>query len=379
MAQRLRFDWTLFLTTLALAFFGLVMIYSASLAKTQVLQKESWYFTLRQFAVLAIGLVVMMALRRIDYRVFRHPFWAFGPMSLVLVLLAIAYFADPAQHRWIRVLGFQLQPSELAKPVLAVFLAYFVSRRMPAINSRYTMLPVAVALAMLAALVMLGDLGTMVVLMVTAGSVLFVAGMNWRNTSYACLALALLGIVGVAAQPYRLARLFRSIDPDKKILTAIDKDGWIERQMQKTLASRDPKYQARQSVIAIGSGGVFGLGLMQGRQKMLYIPEVYTDFIYAVVGEELGLWGCTGVLFGFLIILWRGLRLYWIAPDDFGRHLALGLTVGLVFQAMVNMSIVLDLGPTKGIPLPLISYGGTSLLATLISIGLLLSISERSG
>jgi cell division protein FtsW len=272
-----------------------------------------------------------------------------------------------------------LQPSELAKPVLALFLAYFVSRRMPAINSRFTMLPVAAALAMLAALVMLGDLGTMVVLMVTAGSVLFVAGMNWRNTSYACMALAVLGVVGIAAQPYRLARLFRSIDPDKKILTAIDKNGWIESQMQNTMASRDPKYQARQSVIAIGSGGVLGLGLMQGRQKMLYIPEVYTDFIYAVVGEELGLWGCTGVLFGFLIILWRGLRLYWIAPDDFGRHLALGLTVGLVFQAMVNMSIVLDLGPTKGIPLPLISYGGTSLLSTLISMGLLLSISERSG
>lgn len=379
MAQRLKFDWTLFLTTLALAFFGLVMIYSASLAKTQVLQKDSWYFALRQFAILAVGLAVMMALRRIDYRVFRHPAWAFGSMSLILVLLAAAYFADPAQHRWIRTAGFQLQPSELAKPVLALFLAYFVSRRMPAINSRFTMLPVAAALAMLAALVMLGDLGTMVVLMVTAGSVLFVAGMNWRNTSYACLALAVLGVAGIAAQPYRLARLFRSIDPDKKILAAIDKNGWIESQMQNTLASRDPKYQARQSVIAIGSGGVLGLGLMQGRQKMLYIPEVYTDFIYAVVGEELGLWGCTGVLFGFLIILWRGLRLYWIAPDDFGRHLALGLTVGLVFQAMVNISIVLDLGPTKGIPLPLISYGGTSLLSTLISMGLLLSISERSG
>jgi cell division protein FtsW len=379
MAQRLKFDWTLFLTTVTLAFFGLVVIYSASLAKTQVLQKESWHFALRQFAVLAVGLVLMMTLRRIDYRVFRHPLWAFGSMSLVLVLLAIAYFTDPAQHRWIRLPSFQLQPSELAKPVLAVFLAYFVSRRMPAINSRYTMLPVALALAVLAALVMLGDLGTMVVLMVTAGSVLFVAGMNWRNTSYACLALALLGIVGIAAQPYRVARLFLSIDPEKKILATIDRNGWIESQMQKTLSSRDPKYQARQSVIAIGSGGVFGMGLMQGRQKMLYIPEVYTDFIYAVVGEELGLWGCTGVLFGFLIILWRGLRLYWVAPDDFGRHLALGLTVGLVFQAMVNMSIVLDLGPTKGIPLPLISYGGTSLLSTLISMGLLLSISERSG
>ncbi len=379
MPQRLKLDWTLFLTTLALAFFGLVMIYSASLAKTNINGRSSHYYALRQFAILAAGMVMMMALRRIDYRVLRHPVWAFAPMSLVLVLLAVAFFADPEQHRWIRLPLFQLQPSELAKPVLAIFLANFVSRRLPMINSRHTLLPVAVALALLAGLVMAGDLGTMVVLMVTAGAVLFVAGMNWRYTSYACMALALLGVVGVAAKPYRIARLVLTLDPDKKIIAMVDHNGWIESQIAKTMASRDPKYQARQSVVAIGSGGVFGLGLMQGRQKMLYIPEVHTDFIYAVVGEELGLWGCTGVLAGFVLILWRGLRLFWIAPDDFGRHLALGLTVGLVFQALVNLTIVLDLGPTKGIPLPLISYGGTSLIGSLISLGLLMSISERSG
>jgi cell division protein FtsW len=118
---------------------------------------------------------------------------------------------------------------------------------------------------------------------------------------------------------------------------------------------------------------------MNGRQKLLYLPEAHTDYIYAVVGEELGLWGCTGILAGFFVILWRGLRLFWLAPDDFGRYLALGVTVAVVVQALVNMSVVLDIGPTKGIPLPMISYGGSSLLSTLTSLGLLLSVSERSG
>jgi cell division protein FtsW len=122
-----------------------------------------------------------------------------------------------------------------------------------------------------------------------------------------------------------------------------------------------------------------GVGLMEGKQKLLYLPEAHTDFIYAVVGEELGLWGAAGVLLGFFVLLWRGLRLFWLAPDDFGRYIALGVTVSVVVQALINMSVVLDIGPTKGIPLPMISYGGSSLLGTLTSLGLLLSVSEQAG
>jgi cell division protein FtsW len=145
-----------------------------------------------------------------------------------------------------------------------------------------------------------------------------------------------------------------------------------------SLATRDTAYQARQSKIAVGAGGVLGVGLMQGKQKLLYLPEAHTDFIYAVVGEELGLWGCTAILAGFFVILWRGLRLFWVA-DDFGRFMAVGIVASLMIQALINMSVVLDMGPTKGIPLPMISYGGSSLLSTLTSLGMLLSISEHAG
>jgi cell division protein FtsW len=128
----------------------------------------------------------------------------------------------------------------------------------------------------------------------------------------------------------------------------------------------------------VGSGGFLGLGLMESKQKWLFLPEAHTDYIYAIVGEELGFFGCTAVLGGFLIILWRGLRLYWTAPDDFGRYVALGVTASIVTQAMINMSVVLGMGPTKGIPLPMISSGGSSLLSTLMCLGLLLSVSEQS-
>jgi cell division protein FtsW len=379
MAQRLRMDWTLFFTVIGMGFFGLVMVYSASIPKTQVGDRNSLYFLLKQFAVMMAGIAALMVLRRIDYRKLNQPLWAFLPLGLVLSLLLAVYFLDAAHHRWVRVGGFQLQPSEFAKPALAVFLAWFVSRRLNAINSRHTFGPAALALAVLAGLVLAGDLGTMVVLLATAASVFFVAGINRRHFAMACVAMAILAGAGILAKPYRLLRLLFYVDPEQKLIAQYEPLQKLKERAEASLASRDPHYQANQSVIAVGSGGVLGLGLMQGRQKMLYIPEAHTDFIYAVVGEELGLWGCSGVLMGFLIILWRGLRLFWCAHDAFGRYLALGLTTCLVFQAFINISVVLDLGPTKGIPLPLISYGGSSMLSSLISMGLLLSVSERSG
>jgi len=322
---------------------------------------------------------VLMLLRRVDYRLLNQPLWAFLPLGGVLSLLLAVYFLDAAHHRWVRLGGFQLQPSEFAKPALAIFLAWFVSRRLNAINSRHTFGPAALALATLAGLVLAGDLGTMVVLLCSAAAVFFVAGINRRYLALACLAMVVLAGAGVLAKPYRLLRLLLYVDPEEKLITRYEPLRQLKGRAEASLASRDPHYQANQSVIAVGSGGVLGLGLMQGRQKMLYIPEAHTDFIYAVVGEELGLWGCSGVLLGYVVILWRGLRLFLCAPDSFGRYLALGLTTSLVFQAFLNISVVLGLGPTKGIPLPLISYGGSSLLSSLLSLGLLMSVSERSG
>ncbi len=167
-------------------------------------------------------------------------------------------------------------------------------------------------------------------------------------------------------------------DPQFKIVSMVDHEGRIKKYLNQSVTTRDPNYQAYQSKIALGSGAVTGMGLMQGKQKLFYLPEAFTDFIYAVIGEELGFLGCAAVLAGFMIILWRGLQVCWLAPDDFGRYLALGVTSSIVIQAMINISVVLDMGPTKGIPLPMISAGGSSLLSTLMCLGMLLSVSEHS-
>jgi cell division protein FtsW len=323
--------------------------------------------------------VVLMFFKRRDYRMFRTPAWAFGPLGIVLILQIAVAIADTQTHRWLRLGVIGLQPSEFAKPALAVFLAYFITFRQKTVNSRYTLLPAALALVVLAALVGLGDLGTAIVLLVPAAVCFYVAGLEYRYVT-AALALGLVCCAGlIVAKPYRLARIISYVDPDYHVLDAIDPGEHVKKYVSQSNTTRDAAYQPRQSRIAVGSGGALGLGLMQGKQKIFYLPEAHTDFIYAVIGEELGFLGCSAVLAGFVLIFWRGLRLFWMAPDDFGRYLALGITSSIVIQAFINMSVVLDMGPTKGIPLPMISAGGSSLLSTLICLGLLLSVSENAG
>jgi cell division protein FtsW len=377
---RLRTDWVLFLTIVVLVCFGLVMVYSASsMVATLKFHKDSHYFLLRQAGWALASFFMLMYCKRKNYRLLKSPMWAFGSLSVVLFFLVLVYFTDASSHRWLRLGPLSIQPSEFAKPALIVFLAWFVSWRQAVINAKNTLMPAALALSVVALSVVVADLGTALVLVATAAVVFFVAGMEIRYFGFAAGLCVLLSIGAVMAKPYRLNRVLSYIDPDYSIIGLVDTHGKLKAYANSSLSTRDASYQARQSKIAVGSGGVLGLGLMQGKQKLLYLPEAHTDFIYAVVGEELGLWGCSAVLFGFLVILWRGYRLFWIAPDDFGKFLALGITTSIVVQALINMSVVLDLGPTKGIPLPMISHGGSSLLSTLTSLGMLLSVSEHSG
>jgi cell division protein FtsW len=188
-----------------------------------------------------------------------------------------------------------------------------------------------------------------------------------------------LVVVAVLSKGYRIGRIIAYVDPDYSKIEAIDRGGWLRSYVQHSTGVRDAGYQPRQSKIAVGTGGVFGVGLMQGKQKLMFLPDAHTDFIYATVGEELGLWGATAVLAGFAVILWRGARLFLLAREDFGKYLALGVTVSIVVQALVNISVVLDMIPTKGFPLPMISFGGSSLLSTLASLGMLLSVGEHEG
>jgi cell division protein FtsW len=379
MAQRLKTDWVLFFTVVALVVFGLAIVTSASSVMAEIRFNSEYHFVSRQVGWAVASLFVLMYFKRLDYRRLNNPAWAFAPLGLMEGLLIVAYFADPLRHRWLPVGPFGLQPSELAKPALIVFLAWFISARLRAINSRHTLMPAMIALGVVSGTVAAADLGTALVLVATALTLFFVAGLEKRYLFMAAGVAVPVACLVIAMKPYRVARIVGFFDPEYKYIAVIDRGGWVKSHVQKSLAARDTTYQPKQSRIAIGSGGAFGVGLGQGRQKLLYLPEAHTDFIYAVVGEELGLWGATGVLAGFIVILWRGLRLLWLAPDDFGRYLALGVTVSVVVQAFINMSVVLDIGPTKGFPLPMISYGGSSLLSTLASMGMLLSVSEHSG
>jgi cell division protein FtsW len=382
MAQRMKSDWLLFGTIVAMVGFGLVMIYSASSVTAELNPRinSSFYYAGHQLLWAAASFIALMFFKRRDYRMLQSPTWAFGSLGMVLFLQILVFFLDSKTHRWFRLQGVgSLQPSEFAKPALIIFFAYFVTQKREAINTRRTIVAASLALAVLAATVGLGDLGTAIVLIVPAAVVFYVAGLERKFVVSALLVGALIAVGFIASKPYRMARIVGFFDPDYKMIGMLDHEGKIRKYVSQSVTTRDAGYQVRQSKIAVGSGGLLGLGLMQGRQKILYLPEAHTDFIYAVVGEELGLWGTGAVLAGFLVILGRGLQLYWVAHDDFGRYLALGVTSSIVIQALINMSVVLGMGPTKGIPLPMISAGGSSLMSTLICLGMLLSVSEHSG
>jgi cell division protein FtsW len=381
MAQRLKTDWILFTTVVLMVLFGALMIYSASSVVADIKMGKSYYFALRQVIAIAVSVPLMMFMKRVNYRKLQTPAVAFTAMGLMMILLAVAYLADPKQHRWIRIGhgGLQLQPSEFTKPALALFLAYFIALRSRAINSRFTLLPAILAVGFITVSVALADLGTAIVLGATAAAVFIVAGLERRYILITCVIAVVGGAAFIAAKPYRLVRVISYVDPGMKLVDKFDKSGWIRAQMKKSITAKDTNYQAEQAKIAVGSGGPMGVGLMQGRQKLFYLPEAHTDTIYAVVGEEFGLFGSVAVLIGFVVILWRGIRATVLIPDEFGRYLALGITTMLVIQAFFNMTVVLGMMPTKGIPLPMISYGGSSLLVTLASLGILLNLSEHAG
>jgi cell division protein FtsW len=379
MAQRLKTDWILFTTVVVLLLVGTVMLYSASSVMAQVRYQSTWHFVLRQFLWLVAGVCVMMLLKRTHYRNLQNPAIAFIAIGVVLILLVLVYILDARGHRWLRMGPIGLQPAELAKPALVIFLAFFVTLRAKAINDRHTLLPAALAIGLITLGVVIADLGTAVVMMATAATVFYVAGLEPKYFGTA-VAIAILCVIGaVISKPYRIARIVGHIDPEYKLLDKIDSKGRVKDYLKAHTSSRNTSYQADQSKIAVGAGGPLGMGLMQGKQKLLYLPEAHNDFIFAVICEELGLAGAVGLVIAFLIIFWRGLRATFLMSDEFGRYLALGVTTMLVLQAFINMSVVLGMVPTKGITLPMISYGGSSLLSTLASLGILMNVSEHAG
>ncbi len=394
MATRDRTDRWLLISILVLLVFGLLMVWSATQytpppkseipavlnpdqSQQTLLNIRSTRF-LKQVLWAAFALALMVFLQRRDYRRLNNPQWAYGAMAVSLALLAVVFLADPKNHRFLRVGPLGVQPSELAKPALVLFLAYFVTSGTKTLKDSHKLTQAALTVGLMSGAVMIADLGTAVVLLAATAAVLLVAGLERRYLLMAGGVAAVFLLAAIPMHPYRVVRIVAHLDPELKLVTWLGLREVVERQLAKSKSSQDPRYQLKQSLIALGSGGAFGVGLTKGQQKLGYLPEAHNDFIFAVVGEELGFAGCCGLLLLFLLILWRGLRLARSALDDFGKYLALGATTIIVSQAFVNMTVAVGLAPTKGMPLPLISYGGSSLLSTLIMFGMLLSVSERS-
>jgi cell division protein FtsW len=362
MARKLQADEWLFAGAVALALFGVIMVYSASAIVATGENHSQYFYVIRQGVWTLIGLGAMWAGMRFDYGRLRSPLIANGLIVTAFVLL-VAVFAFPpinGARRWIRFAGMSMQPSEISKLALAIFLARFFERRAGEEGSFWRTFAPSVALTGLLALLVVAepDLGTAMMLAVICAVVLFTAGARLKHMALAA-APALVGVVGLLVfVPFRMRRMTAFLDP------------WADPQ--------GTSYQVVQSLLAVGSGGVDGLGFTQGRQKMFFLPFAHSDFIFAVVGEELGLLGGLAVIALFGLLLWRGMRAAMRAPDRFGMLLGVGIVTGIVAQALFNMSVVLAMLPTKGIPLPFISYGGSSLVPTLFAVGVLLNISQQA-
>jgi cell division protein FtsW len=362
MAKRVSVDRWLFTVTMLLVFVGLVMVFSASAVMARERFGSPYAFLIKQLMWAAAGLVAMVIAMRVDYRRYKHPALVFSLMGLTTLLLISVFFLDRSHntHRWIHAGGFSFQPSELAKPVMILFLAYFLESRTKTIDDvRNTLLPAVAPLIVLLGLIVLQpDLGTGIACAGIAACILYVAGMRLRYFGYAFGASILPLYFLLFRVSWRRDRLLAFWNPN------------AERQKA--------GFHLIQSLIAVATGGITGTGLMEGKQKLFYLPEPHTDFIFAVTAEELGLVGALCVVTLFAIFLWRGMRASWRTEDVFGRYLAVGITSMVVLQAFINMSVVLGLMPTKGIPLPLVSYGGSSLFVTLACVGVLLNITKQA-
>ena len=363
MARKLKSDKLLFTATLVLVCASLVMVYSASaVIGLEQYQQRPTFFLFKQATFALLGLALMPVLMRIDYRHYRQPVVIWTALAMVACGLVAVLFGPRINgaRRWFGGAGIGVQPAEFAKIVVVVFVAAILERRMDRIDDlRYSLVPVAIVLGVVVALIMLQpDLGTALSIVVIVGAMIFAAGINYRYIFGLLLVSLPAAYIVLMSADYRRRRMTVFLNPWEDPLG----DG----------------FQVIQSLIAVGTGGLFGRGLMAGVQKLFYLPYPHTDFIYAVIGEELGLAGCTIVLACFCVIAWRGLRTAMRAPDRFGAFLALGVTAMVVVQAFFNISVVLGLLPTKGIPLPFVSYGGSSLLVSMVGMGILLNVSQHA-
>jgi len=361
-----QYDKTLLFAILMLLVISVVMVYSASSVVALTTYDDSLFFMKRQLLWAAFGLALLTVTMRIDHHILSGQRVVLAIMVISFVLLAVTLVPGVGRmvngsRRWLRLGMMSFQPAELAKFAVVVYLSYYIAKKGERIRDFMNgMVPAyVVTVLFLSVAVLQPDFGSAMTLACVAGIMLFAGGANVLHIGGTVLAVLPLVIFAVTHKAYRWRRIVAFLDP------------WSDPQ--------GAGHQIIQSFLAFGSGGLFGRGLGEGRQKLFFLPERHSDFIYAVIGEELGLIGAIVVILLFLIILWRGVRIVLAVGDPFSRLLALGITLLICLQGLINMAVVTGLLPTKGIALPLVSYGGTSLVITMGALGVLLNVSRETG
>lgn len=354
------FDKTLFITTLILIAIGLIMVFSSSSILSIEKHENTFYYFLNQSIVAGGGLLLIFLMLPIRKPFYKNFYFVYGLLflSFALLVLCLLMPALAKTNRWIQFLWLRFQPSELAKLSLILFFAYYFDRKKDRMNEFQTFIfPLIILFLFVILIIKEPDYGTALLIFLICLTMLFIGGVKLKYFLYTGIPALGLFVFYLFQASYRLDRIIAFLSPTK-----------------------DPQgagFQIIQSKLAVGSGGFFGVSIGGSTQKMFFLPCSHTDYIFAIIGEELGLLGTLAILFLFLVFLWRGILISRRAPDLFSQILAAGITLAIFSQAMLNISIVLGLGPPTGIPLPLISYGRSSLLCTLFGIGILLNISQR--
>jgi cell division protein FtsW len=356
------FDKILFFTTLILIGIGLIMVFSSSGILASEKYQQPFHFLIHQVIGVGLGLVMILLILPIRRPLYQNPLIVYWLLLTSLLLLALCLFMPAVgnTNRWIYFQGLRFQPSELSKISMILFLSLYLARKKDRLNEFRTLLfPLSILFLFILLIIKEPDYGTAFLLLVICSIILFIGGIKLRH-------FLLLGIVSSAIflfyllqADYRINRIFAFFSP--------------------TADPQGSGFQIIQSKLAVGSGGLFGASIGESIQKLYFLPCAHTDYIYAILGEEFGLGGTLAVLFLFTIVFWRGLVISLKAPNLFSQLAAAGLTMAIFFQALLNVSVVLGLGPPTGVPLPLISFGRSSLICTLLSIGILLHISQRKG
>jgi cell division protein FtsW len=351
----------LILVTLSLVAFGLVMVYSATSAKATLGNSDPGYYLKRQSLYALVGVIAMVVAARTPFSTWRRlsPMLVLASLTLLAAVLVLATPVNGAR-RWIGIGPIVFQPSEFAKVAVAVWAAAYLARKKAPQTLKELARPIGLLVGVFCLLLLLEpDLGTAIALVVMLAGMLLIAGTPPRVLGVGLVLTTAAGVAAIWAEPYRRSRLFAFVNP------------WH--------VAEGAGYQLVQAMIGLGSGGIFGVGLGQGVLKANYLPEAHTDMIFAVIGEELGLVGTTALIAAYLAFAYAGLKIALTCRDPFGKRLAVGLTVLVCGQALINLAAVMGLAPLTGIPLPFVSYGGSSLIVALASVGILLNIAAKGG